>query len=129
MSNDSEHPQRPLRRAIGAVSLFIATTAFVLLLLSRSDPWLIGAQYEPRWSWAIGSGRLKIWVAEPGVPQKSSRWTSSWYRGLDGRPIRWDLTLSRGTTGSVIVIAVPLWLVAAVFALSGGWLVWRARSR
>lgn len=110
------------------LSLLVATTAIALLVRSRSDPWLVGVQNEPHWSWAVGSGRLKVWVAEPGVPQKYDWWTSSWYRGLDGQPIRWDVTLHRGSTGGVIVFAIPLWLLAGVFGLLGACSVWFARQ-
>jgi hypothetical protein len=113
----------------GAVSLLIATAAVVLLLLSGSTPWLIGVQNEPKWSWAVGSGRLKVWLAEPGWFSENDRWTSSWYRGLDGQPIRWDFTLHRGSTGGVLVIAVPLWAIAGVGGVSGAFLLSLSRDR
>ena len=107
----------------GAVSLLVSAVAVVLLLLSESTPWLIGVQNEPQWSWAVGSGRLKVWVAEPGWFSEKDRWTSSWYRGLDDQPIRWDFTLHRGSTGGVFVIAVPFWAIAVVGCASGVFLL------
>lgn len=97
----------------------MAGSAVVLLVQSQSNPWLIGVQHEPHWSWAVGSGRLKVWFAEPGTFSRKDSWTNSWYRGLDGQPIRWDVTLSRGSTGGVIVIALPLWTFAVLGGISG----------
>jgi hypothetical protein len=128
MREDPERAHALLLCAAGALSLLIATAALVLLLLSRSEPWRVGVQNEPHWSWAVGSGRLKVWVAEPGVPRPDNWWTSSCYRGLDGEPIRWDFTFSRGSTGGVIVVAIPLWFVSSVFGLLGGCFWWLARQ-
>lgn len=109
--------RRRLLCAVAVFSLLTATAAIALLLLSRSNPWLVGVKNEPHWSWAIGSGRLKTWFAEPGVPQEYEWWTNSWYRGLDGQPIIWGFTLHRGSTGGVIVLAIPLWFFTGIFGL------------
>lgn len=89
----------------GTLAVLSAVTAVVLLFLSRSNPWFAGLQREPYFSWAIGSGRLKVWVAVPGSFSPYVWWTNSWYRGLDGWPIRWDFTLH---LGEIIVVAIPL---------------------
>ncbi len=119
---------RMLLWSFGTFSLLLATAAIVLLVQSRSTPWLIGVQNEPHWSWAVGSGRLKIWLAEPEVFSSNDSWTSSWYRGLDGQPIRWGFTVHRGSTGGVIVIAVPLWVIAGVGGFCGTYLLWLDRT-
>ncbi len=124
MHDKPEKKHAFLLTSFGVISLLMAMAALVLLLQSRSDPWLVGVQNEPHWSWAVGSGRLKVLIAEPGVPQPYNQWTNSWYRGLDGRPLRWDLTLSRGSTGGIIVIAIPLWIVSSVFGLLGSYFLW-----
>ena len=98
----------------GASALCVTVVAIGAFLASISTPWLIGIQNEPHWSWAIGSGRLKVWVAEPGFFAPDETWTASWYRGLDGQPIRWDFTMHRGSTGGVVVIAIPLLTIAAI---------------
>ena len=103
----------------GATALCVTVVAIAAFLASISNPWLIGIQNEPHWSCAIGSGRLKVWVAELGFDKTFETWTASWYRGLDGRPIRWDFTFSRGSTGGIVVIAIPLWAIAAVSGAGG----------
>ena len=108
-----------LALASGVSTLFVVVVSIAVLLASISKPWLIGIQNEPHWSLAIGSGRLKAWVAEPGFFAPHETWAASWYRGLDGQPIRWDFTLHRGTTGGVVVIAIPLWAIAAVSGAGG----------
>ncbi len=108
-----------LYRYLEALSSLMVGSAVVLLLQSQSNPWLLGVQHEPYCSWAVGSGRLKVWLAEPGVFSRTDVWPNSWYRGLDGQPIRWDVTLSRGSTGGVIVIALPLWTFALLGGISG----------
>ena len=107
----------------GILLLSLAIVSSILFVASISNPWLTGVQCEPYYSWAIGSGRLKIWIAELG-PYSSKisaelLWTSSWYRGLDGQPIRWDFTFSNGSTGGIVVIAIPLWTIIAVSGTAG----------
>ena len=101
-----------IKGTCGAIALVAIVGSITLMILSRGDPWRFGQQHEPYWSWAIGSGRLKLWIAEPGVFTPTDSWTSSWYRGLDGSPIRWDFTMHRGSTGGVVVMAIPFWSVA-----------------
>jgi len=101
-----------IKATCGAVTTVAITGSITLIFLSRGDPWRFGQQHEPHWSWAIGSGRLKLWVAEPGIFAPTDTWASSWYRGLDGSPTRWDFTLHRGSTGGVVVMAIPLWSLA-----------------
>ena len=110
---------RILLVAGGLLCWLLAAGSAALLLESRSNPWLVGIQNEPYWSWAVGSGRLKTWVAEPVLWKEKYGWTSSWYRGLDGQPLRWDVTVHRGSTGGVIVVAIPLW-ASTVVGLAGG---------
>jgi hypothetical protein len=121
--------RRVLLCSFGSLALLLSVGALALLLQSRSNPWLIGVQNEPHWSWAVGSGRLKLWLAEPGAFSSNQTWTSSWYRGLDGKPIRWGFTAHRGSTGGVIVIAVPLWAFAGVGGFCGVFLLWLGRKR
>ena len=103
---------------MSVAALAASAGATALLFLSRSNPWFAGAQNEPHYSWAVGSGRLKLWVADPGA-SAGGRWSNSWYRNLDGQPIRWDFTLSRGSTGGVLVLAIPLGAVAGICGVAG----------
>ncbi|MFO0918593.1 MAG: hypothetical protein U0872_09795 [Planctomycetaceae bacterium] len=103
----------------GIALCLLAIAASTLFLLSRSTPWLIGRANEPRWAWAIGSGRVKLWVAEPGAFQPQDTWTASWYHGLDGQPTRWDLTLPELSPGGVFVVALPLWGFAILWGTAG----------
>jgi hypothetical protein len=106
----------------GAASWLLALAATVLLLLSRSEPWLMGKQHEPHWSWAVGSGRIKLWVAQPEAFESHDWWPAMYYRGLDGSPIRWDVTLNRQE--GLTVMALPLWLVALAGAIAGTSMIW-----
>jgi hypothetical protein len=116
--NDS---MRLLRTSLvfgGAVFWLLTLAAIALLLLSRSNPWLIGKQRQPYWAWAVGSGRIKLWVAEqPEFFAPENWWPNMYYRGLDGQAIRWDVTLERQV--AVMVVALPLWLVGLACAAVG----------
>lgn len=106
--------RRPLIRRWRIPAIVISLTIW---LSSTGTPWLIGQQREPRWAWALGSGRLKLWWSSDHPADRT--WTTSWYRGLDGRPIRWDITFSRNVVNT---LALPLWplpLAFAVVALRG----------
>jgi hypothetical protein len=107
----------------GIVFCLLAMFAAVLFLMSRSTPWLVGRQHEPRWAWAVGSGRVKLWIAEPGVFPPDETWTASWYHGLDGQSIRWDFTLPLIPPAGIFVAAFPLWAVAAFLGIGGASLV------
>lgn len=115
--------------ALAVSGWFLAAGSAALLLQSRSNPWLVGVQNEPYWSCAVGSGRFKAWLAEPAMWRDQYGWTNSWYRGLDGQSIRWDITVDRGSTGGVIVVAIPLWIFLAAGLAGGiiGLAAWRRR--
>lgn len=108
--------------------MLMAAGTIAVLVSSRSNPWLVGVQNEPHWAWAVGSGRLKLWLAEPGAFSREDPWTSSWYRGLDGQPLRWDFTLHRGSTGGIIVLALPLWTFACAGSIGGICLLFLGRQ-
>jgi hypothetical protein len=126
---DSRRDLRLLRFSFGTSALLVSAVAIVLLVQSRSKPWLFGGQNEPDWSWAVGSGRLKLWLADRGAFSADETWPASWYRGLDGKPIRWGFTAHRGTTGGVTVIAVPLWTVGILAGFCGIFVFWHGRKR
>jgi len=107
--------KRSIRRLLWwrlSLSLALLLTGS-LFVASAGRPWLFGVQREPRWAFAIGSGRLKLWWAQQAAFSLNDSWTSSWYRGLDGQTIRWDVSISPGT---VRVVAIPLWPVVVAFA-------------
>ena len=122
----ARHSNRDFHRLLfptGIAFCLLAIAACTLFLLSRSTPHLTGRQHEPDWAWAVGSGRVKVWIAEPGAFAPHDTWTASWYRGLDGQPLRWDFTLPPLSPGGVFVFAIPLWVIAILSATGGMLLV------
>ena len=115
-------------RYFGLFRLSVALVSIVLFVASISNPWLIGVQKKTYCSWAVGSGRLKIWIAEPTQFSNEHLWTNSWFRGLDGQPIRWDFTIPTWPTGGIVVIAIPLWAIAAVSGSGGVYFICTSMS-
>ncbi|MHC4976270.1 MAG: hypothetical protein ACYTF7_06655 [Planctomycetota bacterium] len=103
------------RIILGVWFVLLSLSGMILLVVSRGDPWFAGHNHEPNWAWAVGSGRLKIWVAGPDYAL--DWWPNMYYRGLDGSPLRWDLQFVNNTTRGVYACAIPFWLLAG---LSGG---------
>ena len=103
----------------------IALVILATWIASAGRPWLCGVQHEPRWATAIGSGRVKVWWARAGAFSPEDGWIASWYRGLDGAPIRWGCSAS---FGAVRVVAIPLWLPALLSLLATA-TAWRADAK
>lgn len=97
----------------------ITLASAVLGVCSSGSKWLIGEQHEPYYSWAVGSGRIKIWLAEDDAFEPGDWWARGWYRGLDGDPLRWDFDYHHASTGGITVVAIPFWFIGIVALICG----------
>src|SRR5690242_744871 len=100
-------PRLPRCRAVmKCMEGALFASAFGLWVASMGYPWLFRLVREPRWALGIGSGRVKIFFAQPGAFAANEDWLPMFYGGLDGSAIRWGIDVR---AEAVRVVALPLW--------------------
>jgi hypothetical protein len=110
----------------------IVVGSIALMALSYGSKWRFGQRHEPRWSWAIGSGRFKLWFADSRYFGPKDWWPNMWYRGLDAASIRWDFSFEHNSEVGMTICAIPLWstaLLGAAVAVKAGYPIIRQRRR